>query len=126
LTNDEPSLRNRCSIHSLFIQNSTNKMFGNIEEQQEKIAAQLREIIVHGEAGGGAIKITANGNKEVTDVSIDKTKIDMEDTEQLEDLLLIAIEQALNNAGEKAAAASQDMIKDMLPPGLGNLGNLFG
>ncbi|MEM8525326.1 MAG: YbaB/EbfC family nucleoid-associated protein [Bacteroidota bacterium] len=101
-------------------------MFGNLEEQQAKMEAQLREIIVHGESGGGAVKITANGNKEVTDISIDKSKIDLEDIEQLEDMLLIAIEQALNNAGEQAAAASQDMIKDMLPPGLGNLGNLFG
>ena len=47
-------------------------MFGSLEEQQEKMEAQLRGIIVHGEAAGGAIKITANGNKEVTDISIDK------------------------------------------------------
>ncbi|MEL6717371.1 MAG: YbaB/EbfC family nucleoid-associated protein [Bacteroidota bacterium] len=101
-------------------------MFGNLEEQQQKMEEQLRSITVHGQSGGGAIKVTANGNKEITDISIDKSKIDLEDIEQLEDLLLVAIEQALNNAGQQAAAASQDMIKDMLPPGLGNLGNLFG
>lgn len=101
-------------------------MFGNFEEQQRKMEEQLREIVVHASSGNGAIKITANGSQEITDLSIDKDKIDLNDVEQLEDLLLLAIENALNQAKEKAAAASQDMIKDMLPSGLGGLGNLFG
>ena len=101
-------------------------MFGNFQEQQEKMEAQLREIVVHGSSGGGAIKVTANGGQEVTDISIDKDKIDLTDVEQLEDLILLAVEDALNQAKEQAAAVSQNMIKDMLPPGMGSLGNLFG
>ncbi|MEM9848153.1 MAG: YbaB/EbfC family nucleoid-associated protein [Bacteroidota bacterium] len=101
-------------------------MFGNFQEQQEKMEAQLREIIVHGAAGGGAVKVTATGAQEVTDISIDKDKIDLTDVEQLEDLVLLAVEDALNQAKEQAAAASQNMLKEMLPPGMGNLGSLFG
>ncbi|MEM9888723.1 MAG: YbaB/EbfC family nucleoid-associated protein [Bacteroidota bacterium] len=101
-------------------------MFGNLQEQQEKMEAQLREIVVHGASGGGAVKVIANGSQEVTDISIDKDKIDLTDVEQLEDMILLAVEDALNKAKEEAAAVSQNLLKDMLPPGMGNLGGLFG
>jgi DNA-binding YbaB/EbfC family protein len=101
-------------------------MFGNFEEQQKQMEEKLRAVIVYGSSGDGAVKVTANAAQDVTDISIDGSKLDTTDTDQLEDLVLLAVQEALEHAKEKASAASQDMINDMLPGGLGSLGNLFG
>ncbi|MCB0644385.1 MAG: YbaB/EbfC family nucleoid-associated protein, partial [Phaeodactylibacter sp.] len=68
----------------------------------------------------------ATGDQRILDISINKEAIDWEDSEQVEDLVMTAVNRALDLAGEKAAAASEEMLKDMMPPGLGGLSNLFG
>jgi len=68
----------------------------------------------------------ANANREITNISINKEKIDLEDMEQLEDLLTVTVNKALEKATETEAAETQNMMKDMMPPGLGGLGDLFG
>lgn len=101
-------------------------MFGNLEEQQKQMDEKLRAIIVHGAAGNGAVKVTANASQDVTDIKIDGSKIDASDIEQLEDMVLLAVQDALNKAKQKAGEASQSMIQDMLPGGLDSLSGLFG
>ena len=101
-------------------------LFGNMEEKQQEMQEKLAQIHVEGEAGNGAIKVIASGDQKIVDISIDKTALDWEDSEQIEDLLMTAANRALEAAAEKAAEASQEMLKDMMPPGLGGLSNLFG
>lgn len=96
-------------------------MFGNIEQQQQALNEKLSKIAVEASIENGAIKVSANGKKEITNISIDTSKLALEDAEQLEDLLLEVINRALAIADEKAAEQSQSLIKDMLPPGLDNL-----
>ena len=96
-------------------------LMGNMEEKQAEMKAKLANITVEAEAGDGAIKISANANREILNISIDKSKIDLEDSEQLEDLLLVAINRVIKNATEKEAEESQKLIQDMLPPGLGGM-----
>jgi DNA-binding protein YbaB len=47
--------------------------------------------------------------------------MDLTDKEELEDLLLVAINRVLELAEEKAGVETQSLLKDMMPPGLGNL-----
>ncbi|MDX1939295.1 MAG: YbaB/EbfC family nucleoid-associated protein [Saprospiraceae bacterium] len=101
-------------------------VFGNIEEQQKEMRQQLANITVEAEAGGGAIKVVANANRQIMNIAIDKNKLDWEDSEQVEDLLLVAINRVLELAAEKEAAEAQNMLKKMMPPGMGDLSNLFG
>ena len=105
-------------------------MFGNLlgdmEERQKEMRKKLAEITVEGQAGDGAVKVTANANRELINISFDKEKLDWEDTEMVEDLTLAAVNNALAAAAETEQQEAQGLIKDMLPPGLGNLGNLFG
>ncbi|MEL6925007.1 MAG: YbaB/EbfC family nucleoid-associated protein [Bacteroidota bacterium] len=101
-------------------------MLGNMEEMQQKMRKQLAEIMVEGAAGDGAVKVTANANREITNISINREALDWEDVEQVEDLILIATNRALEAAIEKEATASQEMLKDLLPPGMGDLSNLMG
>lgn len=99
-------------------------LLGNMEEKQQAMREKLNSVFVEAETGG--VKVTANANREITNISIDKEAIDLEDMEQLEDLLTVTINQALEKAMNKEAAETQKMMKDMMPPGLDGLGNLFG
>ena len=93
-------------------------MFGDMEAQQKAMREKLAEFIVESEAGDGAIKISANANREITNISIDPTFLKNAEAEELEDLLLVAINRALNSSLEKEAAETQQLLKDMMPPGL--------
>ncbi len=101
-------------------------LLGNLEEKQKEMKAKLAEMFVNAEAGDGAVKVTANANREITNIAIDTQKMDLTDAEALEDLILVATNRALEMAAEKEAAESQNLMKDMLPPGMGNLPNMFG
>lgn len=101
-------------------------LFGNMQQQQEAMRLKLAEIIVEAESGDGAVKVKSNANREILDIAIDKSKLDGEDTEQLQDLLLTAVNRALEKAQVKEQAETQKMISDLLPPGLGGLSGLFG
>lgn len=100
-------------------------MFGNIQEKQAEMQQKLAAIIVEAEAGDGAVKVTANATRQITDIKI-SSDLKFNDYEELEDLLLIAVNRAIIKAAEIEAAESQKMISEMLPPGFGNLGSLFG
>jgi len=99
---------------------------GDMQEKQKAMKEKLATITVEAEAGNGAVKIKANANKEILNISINKEALQTDDMEELEDLLLIAVNEVLAKAMEKEQSETQDMIKDMLPPGMGGLGNLFG
>jgi len=93
-------------------------MFGDMEAQQKAMREKLAEFIVESEAGDGAVKISANANREITNINIDPTFLKNAEAEELEDLLLVAINRALNSALEKEADETQQLLKDMMPPGL--------
>lgn len=105
-------------------------MFGdllnNMQDRQKDLRKQLAEIHVEAEAGDGAIKVKANANREIVNISIDSSLLNADNAEEVEDLLVVALNRALEMAAEKEAAESQNLIKDMLPPGLGNLSDLMG
>lgn len=98
-----------------------DNLMGNMEEQQAAMQQKLAAILIESSAGDGAITVKASANKQIVNISIDETKLDLTDKEELEDLLLIAINRALDLAEEKAAAETENLLKDMLPPGFGNL-----
>jgi DNA-binding YbaB/EbfC family protein len=105
-------------------------MFGNLmgdmEERQKELRKKLAERTVEATAQNGAVTVVVNGNREVTNISIDSDKIELTDTEQLEDLLLVATNEAMEKAAIMEAEATQELLRDMMPPGLGGLGGLFG
>ncbi|MCB0521777.1 MAG: YbaB/EbfC family nucleoid-associated protein [Lewinellaceae bacterium] len=101
-------------------------LFGNVQQQQEEMRRKLAGITVEAESGDGAIKIKANANREILDIAIDKEKLDWEDAEQLQDLLVTAINRVLEKAQVKEQAEANKMIQDLMPPGMGGLAGMFG
>lgn len=96
-------------------------MFGQVGEYQKALKEKLAQITIEAEAGDGLVKVTATAARTITNISIDKSVVDAEDVEQVEDLVMVAINRALEKATEKEAEATQEALKDMLPPGLGNM-----
>ena len=96
-------------------------LFGNIGEQQEALKKQLEEIIIEHQSPENEISIQINGSKSILDISIDPDKINLDDHEKLEDLLLITLNKAFEIADQKASEKTQELLNDMLPPGLGSM-----
>lgn len=95
-------------------------MFGDMEAQQNAMREKLAEVIVEAEAGDGAIKVSANAIRQITNISINPDWLKGAEAEELEDLLLVAINRALQSAQEKEAAETQNLLQNMLPPGMGD------
>lgn len=96
-----------------------NQMNQMQEQMQKQLAAQTFEA----EAGGGAVKVTCDGTRNIQNVSIDPEQVDPTDLEGLEDLLVVAINRALEKAAAFEAEQGSAMMNNMIP---GGLGSLFG
>ncbi len=101
-------------------------LFGNVEQQQKELQEKLDKIRVEGEAGDGAIKVNANANQRILNISINKEKLNWDDLEEVEDLLMVAANRALEKAAEQQAIESQKLIQNMMPPGMDGLADLLG
>ena len=95
-------------------------MFGKIQEMQSKMQeAQegLNDVIVEAEAGGGMVKVKANGNKQIVSIEMDNDVVDPEDKEMLEDLIVAGVNKALEKAETASKEKMQEMYKNMMPGG---------
>ena len=97
-----------------------DNLFGNLQKQQEVLQHQLAGIHVEAEAGDGAVTVVANADLHIENIRIDATKLDLNDREQLEDLLLVAVNRALELARQKAAAETNKLLEGFLPGGMGD------
>ena len=97
-------------------------LFGNFEQKQADMLAKTAAIVVETTVGG--IKVAANGNKEIINITIEDPSV-LEDKEQLEDVLMAAVNRALAEAGDKASDEMEKSMSDMLPPGMGGLSDMF-
>ncbi len=88
-----------------------------MQQEMEKAQAELANMEVTGEAGGGLVKVTMTGRHAVKRVEIDPSLL--EDREMLEDIVTAAINDAVN----RITSSTQDRMSDMtaginLPPGM--------
>ncbi len=101
-------------------------MFGNLEEHQEKMAARLAEIHLSSESGEGAVRIEANAAGVVKNIIIQDELIAAGDKEQIEDLLITAVNRIFGLIKETESKEANAMLKDMIPPGMeGMLGGML-
>lgn len=98
------------------------KMMKQAQEAQKKIAdmqASLEEMETEGKSGGGMITVQMSGKYALKKITIDKSLIDPNEKEMLEDLIVAAFNDAKNKV---EASASEQMSKIAgglgLPPGM--------
>jgi hypothetical protein len=93
------------------------------QEMQQRITQvqeELAQKTVSAESGGGMVKVTANGKQHIIKITIERDVIDPADAEMLEDLVVAAVNKALQEAQNMAQEEMKKATAGMLPniPGL--------
>lgn len=96
-----------------------DNLFGNLQQQQEELQRKLAEIFVEAEAGDGAVTVKAGADLHIENIKIDATKMDIGDPEQVEDLLVVAVNRALDLARRQASVETNKLLEALLPGGPG-------
>jgi nucleoid-associated protein EbfC len=94
------------------------KQVQKMQAEMQKVQSELANKTVTEEAGGGMIKAVANGNKEIVSVEIDPQVINSDEKDILEDLVVAAVNKALQSASRMAEEEMAKVTKGMIPPGL--------
>lgn len=90
------------------------KMQQGMMKAQEELAAER----VEGTAGGGMVRVTVTGQSDIVGISISPEAVDPDDVEMLEDLILAAV----NDAVEKSRELAQQKMGGLgIPGGLGGM-----
>jgi hypothetical protein len=101
-----------------------DKLF-EAKQKAEEVKKRLDGLTVSGSAEGGKITVTANGNKVIQSININEEFLKDADKEELEELLIVATNKALEQAENLHQSEMAALSRDMLG-GMGGLGNLFG
>ena len=78
--------------------NNMMKQVKKMQAEMEKAQAEIEEKEFSSTSGGGVVEAVVNGKKELVKISIDKEIIDPEDSEMLEDLIMVAVNDAMSQA----------------------------
>ena len=94
------------------------KQAKKLQAEMAKAQEELAHEIVEGSAGGGLVKVKANGQGDIVGITIDEQVIDPEEKDMLEDLVLAAISDALMKSRELAQKRMGAFGKGFGIPGL--------
>ena len=89
-----------------------------MQRQFNEIQEELKNMIFESSSGGGAVKVKVNGDQEVIQIKIDKEAIDPDDLEMVEDMVLVAVNDALNKSKEEYKARMASLTGGFNIPGL--------
>jgi hypothetical protein len=98
-----------------------NKFLRQAKELQSKLAKaqqELSNMTLEASSGGGAVKVTINGQQNVQSVKISPEVINPDDAELLEDLVLTAVNEAIAKSQEAAAQRLEGLTGGLKIPGL--------
>lgn len=76
------------------------KMQQELHDRMGKVQEELQHKLVQGTSGGGIVSAEVNGNQELVSLKIQPDAVDPDDLEMLEDLVVAAINNALDKAKE--------------------------
>lgn len=97
-----------------FFMQQAQKLQSKLAKAQE----ELGDITVEASSGGGAVKITMNGQQKIQSVKISPEAINSDDAELLEDLVLTAVSEAIAKSQEAAAEHLGELTGGLKIPGL--------
>lgn len=97
------------------------KMMKQVQKMQAdmlKLQEELGNRTVESTAGGGVVRVVANGRQEVVSIEIKPEAVDPEDVEMLQDLVLTAVNEALKKAQEMMSSEMGKLTGGLNLPGL--------
>ena len=105
------------------MENDVSKMLEQLQGMQEQLARvqeELGNVTAIGESGGGMVKATANGRQQIISIAIESEVVNKEEKEMLEDLVVAAVNRALNRSRELSESKMNEAARGFLPnlPGM--------
>lgn len=98
--------------------NSMLKQAQKMQEEMAKVQEELEEKTVEASAGGGVVKVVASGKKELVSIDIQPEAVDPDDVETLQDLILVAVNEAMKKADDLMAEGMGEITGGLNIPGL--------
>ena len=105
--------------------NTNNSKMSNVvkqaqkmQEEMERVQSEIEEKTVEATAGGGAVTVVVSGKKEIVSLKINPDVVDPEDVETLEDLVMVAVNDAIKKADEMMAEGMSEITGGLNIPGL--------
>jgi DNA-binding YbaB/EbfC family protein len=95
------------------------KQAARMQQQMEQIQAQLAARMVEATSGGGAVKVVAKCDGTIASIKIDPQALNPSDAQLLEDMIVTASNQALNQAREISNAEMGKVTAGLSLPGFG-------
>ena len=84
------------------------KQAQQLQSKMAKLQEEMADKTIEATAGGGMIKVVANGKQEIVSIHIEKEVVDPEDVDMLQDLILAAVNEALTRS---QSMVSEEMSK---------------
>ena len=94
------------------------KQAQQLQTKMLKMQEELADKTVEASAGGGMVKVVANGRQQILSLEVEKEVVDPEDVEMLQDLILAAVNDALAKSQEMVSAEMGKLTGGMNIPGL--------
>ena len=94
------------------------KQAQKMQEEMEKVQSEIEEKTVEATSGGGMVTVTANGKKEILPLKINPEAVDPDDVETLEDLVMVAVNDAIKKAEDMMAEGMSAITGGLNIPGL--------
>jgi len=98
--------------------NNLLKQAQKLQKQMEDMQKELENKEFEASAGGGAVTVKVTGKKQITDIQIKPEVVDPDDVEMLQDLVMLACNEALKKADEETAGEMGKLTGGMNMPGL--------
>ncbi len=89
-----------------------------VQQFQEQLQKQLDELVVDATAGGGMVSVKMNGQKQLHEVRIDPEVFASQDLEMLQDLILVAVNEASRRVDEQMSSQMGSLAGGLNLPGL--------
>ena len=89
-----------------------------MQKKMQQIQEELKNRTVEATAGGGMVTVVAKGSQDIVSIRIDKTVVDPADVDMLQDLVLAAVNDALQKAREMQASEMSALTGGLKIPGM--------
>ena len=94
------------------------KQVQQMQEKMQKMQAEIEQRTIEVTAGGGAVKVVANGKQQIVSIEISPDVVDPGDVEMLQDIILAAVNEAIQKTQEMMQEEMKKITGGLSIPGL--------